>query len=238
MSDLHFEFQADGGRDFIAQIFDSRVDVLVIAGDLSNAPYMEHALYSLSRVYKHTLILFVPGNHDFYKSSIQETLCYLSRLEERIPNFRCLYNSSMTVCDRLFIGATLWFPRTSYSESNQHKINDFYCIDNFYNDVYSHNDYAVKYLTSARIAKSCVITHHVPTRKSVAHECTSDPINAFRVCPMDRLIVAKRPYSWIHGHTHHSFDYLYYETRVVCNPFGYSDRKENKHFNKKLLLEF
>ena len=26
---------------------------------------------------------------------------------------------------------------------------------------------------------------------------------------------------WTHGHTHHAFDYVIGETRVVCNPRGY-----------------
>jgi hypothetical protein len=27
---------------------------------------------------------------------------------------------------------------------------------------------------------------------------------------------------WTHGHTHHVFDYVVGETRVVCNPRGYA----------------
>ena len=26
---------------------------------------------------------------------------------------------------------------------------------------------------------------------------------------------------WTHGHTHHPFDYVIGETRIVCNPRGY-----------------
>ena len=28
---------------------------------------------------------------------------------------------------------------------------------------------------------------------------------------------------WTHGHTHHPFDYVIGETRIVCNPRGYEN---------------
>lgn len=238
LSDLHCEFHEDGGRDFIAQIFDNRVDVLVLAGDVGNSFVVANTIKQICCTYKYTLVLFVPGNHDFYGSSMKNMLSVFSRLEDDLPNFRCLYNSSVTVSDRIFIGATLWFPRTHYVDENYKRLNDFRRIDNFSNEVFAHNDYSIKYLTSARIAKACVITHHLPTRRSISPSYIDDPFSAFFVCPLDKLIVGKQPYYWIHGHVHSSFDYVYYETRMICNPFGYLNKEENSKFNKKLLLEF
>jgi hypothetical protein len=44
---------------------------------------------------------------------------------------------------------------------------------------------------------------------------------------------------WTHGHTHHPFDYVIGETRVVCNPRGYENDgySEDTGWNPDILLE-
>jgi hypothetical protein len=32
---------------------------------------------------------------------------------------------------------------------------------------------------------------------------------------------------WTHGHTHHKFDYMIGETRIVCNPRGYEGYEDS-----------
>ena len=41
---------------------------------------------------------------------------------------------------------------------------------------------------------------------------------------------------WIHGHTHDSVDYEIGATRVVCNPFGYKNKKTNHEFDPKKIV--
>jgi hypothetical protein len=41
---------------------------------------------------------------------------------------------------------------------------------------------------------------------------------------------------WTHGHTHHCFDYVIGETRVVCNPRGYSGY-EQTGWNPNICIE-
>ena len=40
---------------------------------------------------------------------------------------------------------------------------------------------------------------------------------------------------WIHGHMHSNVDYMIGDTRVVCNPRGYSDM-ENVKFDPRMEL--
>jgi len=40
---------------------------------------------------------------------------------------------------------------------------------------------------------------------------------------------------WVHGHVHNAFDYTVNQTRVVCNPLGYS--RETNQFNPELIVE-
>ena len=70
MSDLHFEMHADGGAGFIRELDATGVDVLVLAGDITMAGQYEDlasVFGPLAQKYRH--ILYVPGNHEYYKSS-------------------------------------------------------------------------------------------------------------------------------------------------------------------------
>ena len=45
---------------------------------------------------------------------------------------------------------------------------------------------------------------------------------------------------WVHGHTHHSFDYRAGATRIVANPRGYPMKDggfENPRFQAALLVD-
>ncbi len=71
--------------------------------------------------------------------------------------------------------------------------------------------------------KYVVVGHHSPSRQSTHEMYASDTImNGGYSSDMDEFI-ADHPQIklWTHGHTHHNFDYVIGETRVVCNPRGY-----------------
>ena len=55
---------------------------------------------------------------------------------------------------------------------------------------------------------------------------------------MDEFM-AERPQIklWTHGHTHHQFDYVVGETRVVCNPRGYINYEPQASDFKLLTVE-
>ncbi len=71
--------------------------------------------------------------------------------------------------------------------------------------------------------KYVVVGHHAPSRKSTHEMYAHDTImNGGYSSDLDEFI-EERPHIklWTHGHTHHPFDYMIGETRVVCNPRGY-----------------
>ncbi len=68
-----------------------------------------------------------------------------------------------------------------------------------------------------------VVGHHSPSRRSTHAMYANDTImNGGYSSDLDEFI-ENRPQIklWTHGHTHHEFDYVIGETRVVCNPRGY-----------------
>ena len=72
--------------------------------------------------------------------------------------------------------------------------------------------------------KYVVVGHHAPSRLSTHEMYKHDTImNGGYSSDMEEFI-KERPQIrlWTHGHTHHPFDYMVGETRVVCNPRGYT----------------
>ena len=128
----------------------------------------------------------------------------------------------------------------SYEKKNdwyKHMLADFNVIEGFEDWIYPFNKECVNYLNDTVEEGSIVITHHMPSNKSVSKAFLTSHLNRFFVCPMDDLIEQRRPALWIHGHTHDSKDYKLYNTRILCNPFGYMKKSFNIKFNKKLVIE-
>ena len=71
--------------------------------------------------------------------------------------------------------------------------------------------------------KFVVVGHHSPSQKSTHEQYINDTImNGGYSSNMDEFIQDHPQIKlWTHGHTHHNFDYVIGETRVVCNPRGY-----------------
>jgi Icc-related predicted phosphoesterase len=71
--------------------------------------------------------------------------------------------------------------------------------------------------------KFVVVGHHAPSQKSIHPQYANDTImNGGYSSNMDEFIEDHPQIRlWTHGHTHHNFDYVIGETRVVCNPRGY-----------------
>lgn len=84
-----------------------------------------------------------------------------------------------------------------------------------------------------------VITHHAPAAGSLAARYAGDRLSPAFVSDLPREFFDV-PCLWIHGHTHHSADYLARRCRIVSNPRGYRIRGvgfENASFDPGLVLE-
>lgn len=237
MSDLHFEFHKDKGNSFIEHDFADKADVLIIAGDLSDFALLPESLEKICLAYHNALVIFVPGNHEFYGSSIPETLSVLTKLARKIPNLKCLYNGRFVHEGVKFFGTTLWFKHVDEIEDLYPQMNDFYYIDKFASQVYIHNQTALDFLWHADMKDSVVITHMLPSVRSVQPRFIDNVLNPFFVCEVDNIILSKSPKYWFHGHCHRSADYVLDKTRVVANPMGYIRRDYNLDFNYDLILE-
>jgi predicted phosphodiesterase len=239
MSDLHLEMHADRGAGFIRSLEPAGIDVLVLAGDVMMArSYDELAsvFQALARRYRH--IVYVPGNHEYYRSSPDEVGANLRRLVHKIPEVVVLDNGVATVAGRRFFGGTMWFRPEPSALVHKRAMTDFAVIRDFEPWVYEQNAAFETALATRFAPGDVVVTHHLPAPESIALRFVGSPLNGFFLCDMTAYLRKLRPPLWIHGHTHVACDYRLGATRVVANPLGYPNELDSAAaFDPRFVIE-
>lgn len=244
LSDLHIEIAT-------WQPHPVECDVVVLAGDIGNHV---QGLEWGRRIWPDKEILYVPGNHEFYRHERTDALQQM-RVRARELGVHLLDNDEVVVADVRFLGCTLWTDFNLFGEDlkkaamaeGKKYLNDFRLIrerDRVFTPARSTQLHkisrkwlAAKLQQSFR-GKTVVITHHLPSAQSVAERYKASLTSACFASHLDELMGMST--LWIHGHTHDSFDYALHGTRVVCNPRGYCrnpDKPENGTFDPALVVE-
>lgn len=230
-------------------------DVVVLAGDIARP---EQAV-AWARGFGKP-VLYVPGNHEFYGASLQQTARTLRALCADGP-VQLLDNRSLALRGVRFVGSTLWSDfriagegqaRADAMQEARRLVRDFQRIHTTEQPdapLFSPQDAAALYDANVQwlereLARpfdgpTVVITHHAPSPRSIHPRFSSSPLNAIFVSDAENLVAASGARLWIHGHTHDSFDYLLHGTRVLCNPRGYGKdgMNENPLFDPALVAE-
>ena len=89
---------------------------------------------------------------------------------------------------------------------------------------------------NSKVEGDVVVTHHLPSKSSVAPQWKGSALNPFFVCDLEGLMITRKPALWLHGHTHANVDATVGATRIVCNPFGYVRIEENASFDQRLTI--
>lgn len=231
VSDLHLEFHRDRGRELLEERlqWDPSASAVVLAGDIGVAgkhrPTLELALEFFSSRFSE--VFYVSGNHEYYGTHAPETQLKLRKLVGLHPKVTLLGPGVVGRWrDRRVVGATLWFPFVPGSRDLAARMSDFQVIKEFRPWVYRQNEEHVAWLTEVVREGDVVVTHHLPSRLSVAPRFQADPLNIYYLCELGPLIEQRQPALWIHGHTHSTCDYRLGATRVVARPYGYPDEAE------------
>jgi predicted phosphodiesterase len=237
LSDVHVEFHADGGRDFVRSLDPEGVDVLVLAGDIAVGSGIVSALSLFCERYRDATAIFVHGNHEFYGTNRASVVEWTREALRENRNLVWLDGGVTEVLGRRFIGGPLWFRNDPRAASAKRGMSDFSEIQGFESWVYEENARMLRLLESDLREGDLVVTHHLPTHQSVAARYSGNPMNAFFVCDVEALIRERKPLLWMHGHTHASVDRVVGATRVLCNPFGYAQWELNSGFVERLIVE-
>ncbi len=242
ISDLHHEFGVSN-LDF------DNIDLLIIAGDLDLG--IKGVSWLIENI-KSIPVIYVLGNHEYYKGSYPKTLC---EIKERSigTNIHILENESIVIDHVTFHGATLWTnfelfgnPKT-YGSICQQAMNDYRLIrlNPNYSKLRSIDTYKIHWesykwlensLKTSLTDLNIVVTHHAPSIMSVPEKFKEDPISAAYASNLEALIHKYQPDYWIHGHIHTPIDYMLGNTRIICNPRGYVNEKYNG-YRPKFVIE-
>lgn len=244
LSDLHIEIASYQPQPV-------ECDVVVLAGDIGN--HVQGIAWA-RHVWPDKIILYVPGNHEFYRRERTETLQQM-RVVARESGVHLLDNNEVVIAGIRFLGSTLWTDFNLFGEElkkaamaeGKKYLNDFRLIrerDRVFSPACSVQLHKTsrKWLAAKLQApfpgKTVVITHHLPSARSVAERFKTDLTSACFASHLDDLLGVSA--LWIHGHTHDSFDYVLHGTRVICNPRGYCRdpaKPENREFKPAMVVE-
>lgn len=250
LSDLHNEFVRGGAYqpDDVAKT----ADVIILAGDIDKGA---NGIGWASEAFKGKTIIYVPGNHEYYGRDIDETRAMMRIMADETGVK--LLDDGEYIMGGLggvrFLGTTLWtdfdfygedFRKTAMVEAQQY-LSDFRVIHygrlgHFapQHSVEIH-ERSLAWLKAKLYepfeGKTVVVSHHLPSQRSVAERFQGSTITPCFASKLDHLF--GKMDLWIHGHTHDSFDYTAGGTRVICNPYGYHRQETNSNFDRKLILE-
>jgi Icc-related predicted phosphoesterase len=245
VSDLHLEFSDINIKNT------NNADVLILGGDIMVASKV-HKLESeygirfrdfLKRCsFQFPHVVYVAGNHEFYSDGRFFDGIEQLRLACAVhKNVYFLERDTKVIDDVVFVGGTLWTDMNKYDPLTLHAIRD---MMNDYratvNDQAGYRrlkpadtcerhrqtvDYFKLILDQNKDKKCVVVGHHTPSFQSCHDMYKGDYImNGGYHSDLSEMILDRPQIKlWTHGHTHHCFDYMIGETRVVCNPRGYSN---------------
>ena len=203
-------------------------------------------------------VVYVAGNHEFYHGKWAETLDTLrNETSGKYPNFHFLERESVKIDDVTFIGGTLWTDMNKNDPLTLHAVRDmmmdYKCIrvehDEYRKlrpgDTITRHvrmlDYIKTVVAERQDEKFVVVGHHSPSFQSVSEGYKNEYLmnGAYHSDLSEFILDRPQIKLWTHGHTHHPFDYMIGETRIVCNPRGYENDgySEDSGWNENILLE-
>ena len=202
-------------------------------------------------------VIYIMGNHEFYNGKFYASIDHMRDECAKYPNVYMLEQDMKIIDDVVFVGGTLWTDMNRRDPLTMHAIkdmmNDFRIVRNDKRefakmsplDVAIRHDRTlgyIKHVLSENKDKKCVVVgHHCPSKLST-HENYKDQylMNGGYSSDLSEFIIDHPQIKlWTHGHTHHPFDYVIGETRIVCNPRGYESDgySEDSGWNPNILLE-
>jgi hypothetical protein len=163
--------------------------------------------------------------------------------EKNNKDFTLLENNSVTVNGVVFWGATLWTDFNLYGDpiaaqaSCKSMLNDTRRIADSANWLQWHKHSVAsleEFLLQRQVGEEvCIITHYLPSQKSISQQYAGSSLNSGFASNLDHLVTAVCQKTWLHGHTHSACDYYLGGSRVICNPRGYP--RENKLYEPKII---
>lgn len=184
-------------------------------------------------------VIYVAGNHEFYRGKWHRTLDTLYNECAKFPNVYFLENQTKEIGEVSFIGCSLWTDMNKADPLTLHTVrgmmNDYRLIvddSRGYTKLrpaitVDRHRKSLQYIKSVvsgnHDKKYVVVGHHAPSTMSIHPKYNDDPIMNGAYCSDLSEFILDNPQIklWTMGHTHHKHRYYIGDTLVACNPRGY-----------------
>ena len=240
-SDLHSEFYTD--ENWLPPL-PSTADILVLAGDIGVGEQAITFVHKVAAKLPKTTILWVAGNHEFYRQNIDKTKqLYFESFQDN-PQVHFLDNTSITLNGWTFLGCTLWSGFDGLGLEKQQEVMatingslaDFSLIrSGIHNDRFTPETALRLYeeshkwlrgeLSKADPDKTVIISHFSPSLNICHPHFPTSAYSAYFSANCDDLIKRYQPKYWLYGHNHWSDQVTMGNTVIVSNQLGYPEEK-------------
>lgn len=237
---LHSDLHLEGNKLHREFLKDLDFDVLVLAGDIVTHTQYEKLSQIKDRCPDDKLILYIPGNHEHYRGSMEGTERLLKEFCEDIG---IIYANNSIV--RLngkysFVCSTAWATLDSFQEFSEEEkidiisygISDFRAIaDHDIHDMVAYGKRDANFIdTSLKVLKEehpddvvIVVTHFAPTENHGNEKYPVSPISSYFSNKLEGIMYEHEPEYWLYGHTHYKKNMPVYNTKVFSNQRGYGE---------------
>lgn len=218
-------------------------DVAVVAGDVSSKlcgrvlPWLRDRFPGP--------VVYVPGNHDFYRTTYQKEVEQARELAAAAGVTLLVEGETAVLAGVRFVGATLWTDWSVRPEERSNAVqtaagpagmNDVRAIK-WRRGPQDYSKFLPRYsealhreqrrkveaaLAEPHAGPTVVVTHHAPHERSLRGGTWREPLDAAYASDLSSVLEGPNaPDLWVHGHIHECRDYTVGRTRVVANPRGY-----------------
>jgi predicted phosphodiesterase len=228
MSDLHFDFHLDYGKEFLETLEVPECDLLVVAGDLMDVSIVSPEAAFKTFCKKAPKVLYVAGNHESYHTALRWSDNEIEKIVKLFPQVTFASKAKILTSKEIpslgnltLLAGSLWFQ--DYPDQAEYKkfLNDFALIKDLEPEIYQRNKEFDILLHGIKDEPCVVVSHHLPSYQSVNAKYAGSALNRFFVGnEYAQLIADSKIKCWIHGHCHDAVDYKIGDTRILSNAFG------------------
>jgi predicted MPP superfamily phosphohydrolase len=240
ISDIHLDkLRRDQVRDLAYSFNSVNKKAIFLAGDIGNWDLKDHICIEFLKILsdKYENIYLTLGNHDYWVTGYVTPEAINEKVRRmNIPNVHFVEPGA---CFELgiyeIIGGPLFYQARGHPMRGMYI--DYIRIVDAERFMQEQSELFKEKVLSKMNEYSIVLSHMLPSFKSVAPKYTGFTTNSFFVNDCEDEILEKQPTLWLHGHTHVPFDYKIGKTRIYCNPLGYEREGENPDFLERMAIE-